>query len=788
MKREYQLALLLASFTAGSQYAGALPVDMETDTLRNFNIEEAVVVASPKETTFLKKQPLSATLFGGDELTALQVKSVKDLSAFAPNFHMPAYGSRLSSAVYIRGVGARVNTPAIGLYVDNVAYTDKTSYYFSFLDVERVDVLRGPQGTLYGRNTMGGLMRVFTADPLKKHGTTLQLGGETHGGNYHAKAVTYLHPSDRLGISVGGFYEGRPGYFDNTLTGKEADQLSAGGGKIRAAWRPSAALRMDWTAAYEYSDENACPYRLEQYDAEKFPGLQEYVGQIAQNRQSNYRRNLLNASWATEWTAPRFVLSSVTGYQHINDRLFMDQDFSPLDVFSLAQSQKGHTLTEEITLRTHRNQRWQWTMGAFFMYQKMNTGCPVTFYDDGVAYLNQSFKGMMGHAPMPMGLKITSSTLPFDAQLSTPNVNGALYHQSTFNDLLIPGLSLTMGLRLDYDRQELDLHSALNDPLRAQFWIGNPAAARPLEPITASFSGKDEADSWQLLPKIALQYQYPNNTGNVYFAVSKGYRSGGYNIQAYSDLSQQLVRREVMLQAIPPAMQGMMDKLIPAVPEAANLAYKPEVSWNYELGGHLFLLDGLFNLDYTFFLMQTTNQQLARFAESGMGRVTVNAGKSQSCGAELALRSQLLDRRLSLSASYGYTYAELKEHHLGKANGQPIDYSGNRVPFAPEHTFGATVAYRQPLDHQLFKAVTLGADVQGAGRVYWDEANTYSQPFYATLGLRANVELSDKVTFEVYGKNLTDAAYDTFSFESLGNRFAQRAVPRHFGATLRLDL
>ena len=779
MSKKHQLELLFAAFAVSA--VPAMANDYDVDTLRSFNIEEAVITASPKETSFIKNQPVSASLFGKFDLQTLKVKSVNELSAYAPNFHMPEYGSRLTSAAYIRGVGARINTPAIGLYVDNVAYTDKSAYDFSFLDVERVDVLRGPQGTLYGRNTMGGLMRVFTADPLKKQGTDLELGGASDGAGYHAKATTYLHPTDNFAVSVGGFYESRKGFFDNATTGKEADGLSAGGGKIRAAWKPNANLKFNLTASYEYSDEDASPYYLKDFNAEKFPSLADKMGLISQNRQSNYRRGLFNTSLSAEWFAPHFVMSSVTGYQNLDDRLFMDQDFTALDVFSLTQEQQMNTFTEEFSLKSRLKKRWQWTSGAFFMNQGTETDCPVSFYEDGVDFLNQQFKGA------PMKIQITNSHLPFGSNMDTPNLNAALFHQSTFNDLLVDGLSLTLGLRLDYDHHKLDLTSALEDPLFFKFKLPMPQAPEmTLGPVEANLAGSLEDDTWQLLPKVALHYEH--GLGNVYAAVSKGYRGGGYNIQAYSDLCQQLLSKN-MFDAALGAMRPKSNRAgMPSfeAPNLKTLAYEPEESWNYELGGHFFFLNGNLDLDYTFFYMQTKNQQLARFAESGMGRVMVNAGKSRSCGAELAVNGRFFDRRLQVSASYGYTYAELKEYDLGKANGTSVDYSGNRVPFAPEHTLGAFAQFRQPLHNKIFRAVYLGADVHGVGKVYWDEANDYSQPFYATLGANVGLELIGDLRLEFWGKNLTDAKYDTFSFESMGNRFGQWGVPRHFGMNLNL--
>ena len=98
-------------------------------------------------------------------MQANQVNSVKRLSGLIPNIFIPEYGSKLTTSIYIRGIGSRINTPAIGLYVDNIPYIDKSAFDFNYSDIERIDVLRGPQGTLYGRNTMGGLIKDSTNIP-----------------------------------------------------------------------------------------------------------------------------------------------------------------------------------------------------------------------------------------------------------------------------------------------------------------------------------------------------------------------------------------------------------------------------------------------------------------------------------------------------------------------------------------------------------------------------------------------------------------------------------------------
>lgn len=793
-----------------------LPV--EADTLKNFNIEEVVVVASPKETSHLRRQALSVSLFDNEMLKHRNIGSVSGLSAYSPNLYMPDYGSRITSACYIRGIGSRINTPAIGLYVDNVPYTDKSAYNFHFQNIDRVDVLRGPQGTLYGRNTMGGLIRVFTSDPITHHGTDVSAGWTSRTGGRRVAATTYLHPADQMGLSLSGYYEGENGFYRNAATGKKQDGSEAAGGRLRWSWKPSHVVKLDWTASYEYSDEDACPYfHIGQTPVENStssvknpttPAGNPASPSLAQNRPSSYRRHLFNTGIGVEHNLPRVVLSSITAYQHLDDRLFMDQDFTAADIFSLEQKQYLHTLSEEIALKSPAGKRrWQWTTGVFGMYQYLRTRCPVTFYADGISYLNSQLASVMPEKPA-ISLGFTGQTLPFAAKLVTPSANAALFHQSVVNDLFVKGLSLTLGLRIDYDYRELRLASGTASAVPYHFGMSMGPAMSFDTDLTANpvLNGRLYNRSWQFLPKGAINYAFGNGRGNAYFSVSKGYRSGGYNIQAYSDLCQSLLQREMMLgvkdysiatiNRLPlpetvkenaiKGMSAVLDKYTPGAPDTETLYYKPEYTWNYEAGTHLNLLGNTLQIDLAAFYMKTRDQQLARFAASGMGRVMVNAGRSRSLGMEAAVRSLLLDERLQLAASYGYTHAVFTNYDLGtSATGQAIDYTDNRVPFVPEHTFSASADFRQPLAHKVFKAWSVGSDVRGAGSVVWNEANTFSQDFYANLAARIGLELAGNVQVEAWGRNLTNSRYATFSFDSMQRRFAQYNNPRHFGIDIK---
>ena len=206
-------------------------------------------MGSAKDHVALLQQPISVTSVGSTDIERRRIAAPKDISALAPNLYMPTYGSRLTSAAYIRGVGSRSGAPAVGMYIDDVPVMDKSLYDFELLDAERIDILRGPAGTLYGRSAMGGLLRITTADPLQHRGTNIMLAGSTRNNGLRASAQTYLHPASNFALSIGGFVRDDKGFRHNATTDRSADAESLGGLRMRAAWKVSDAWRLDLTAS-----------------------------------------------------------------------------------------------------------------------------------------------------------------------------------------------------------------------------------------------------------------------------------------------------------------------------------------------------------------------------------------------------------------------------------------------------------------------------------------------------------------------------------------------------------
>ena len=795
MKKHMLLIMaLLASNYAMAENTFTTP----EDTTQVIDIEEVVIIASPKETSKLRQLPTSVSLISQKDMQANRITSLKSASCIVPNFFMPDYGSRLTSAMYIRGIGSRINTPAVGMYVDNIPYLDKSAFDFNFYDIERIDILRGPQGTLYGRNTMGGLVKVHTRSPFSYQGTDVKLSYGTKN-NYLSASLTHYHRiNERFAFSAGGYYEGSDGFFTNSFLNKKIDAMEAGGGRIRAIWFASDNWKIDFNVNYDYTDEGGYPY----YYTGKLDGEEDrtdLLDKIAYNRESSYRRNLFNSGLNIEHQAKNFIFNAVTGFQHLNDRMFMDQDFSPMDTYTIEQKQRINSISEEITFKSRPGKNWQWTTGIFGFYQNMNTNGPVIFYKNGIDFLNTTINGYfpdLSQMGMNMSLDIKNEQLNIPSTMDTPSWSTAVFHQSTFN---LGNWELSAGLRLEYEKMQMDYNSHAS--VLFDYSLSNRMMPIELENWGTDYQaiGKLSNDYMQLLPKAAIKYNF-DSKNNFYASISKGYRSGGYNVQMFSDIAQNGLQNSIktniktgvseklnefaekgMPASVIGMINGMMEQYLTTseINVAESTTYKPEYSWNYEIGTHLNLFKGKLQADFAAFYMDTRNQQIAKFAETGLGRITVNAGESESYGMEINLVGSL-NRHLQLNASYGYTKATFVKYNAGEGE----DYSGNYVPFVPKHNMNIGGSYSFLFNNSWAQSLTLGANCSGAGSIYWTEANNAMQDFYATLNGYISLKTKD-IQIDLWGRNLTNNQYTTFYFESMGRGYEQRCKPLQMGVDVK---
>lgn len=174
------------------------------DSSRVYDIDEVVVVSQPKENFRLRQQALSSTSFGSYQMQRLGSRDLRELSCYVPNFVMPNYGSRFTNAMYVRGIGSRINSPAVGIYLDGIPVLSKAAFNLHHYQTSRIDILRGPQGTLYGQNSEGGLVRIYSRNAYDSKGTYVNLGLGSHFYR-NVEAAHYMKLSPRIALGVAAF-------------------------------------------------------------------------------------------------------------------------------------------------------------------------------------------------------------------------------------------------------------------------------------------------------------------------------------------------------------------------------------------------------------------------------------------------------------------------------------------------------------------------------------------------------------------------------------------------------
>lgn len=742
---------LSASFAFGAKAAestasepiGATPTP--SDTVLSLN---EITVQSIKAVSRYQF-PTTVTMLSENTIERYDVNGLKQLSEIAPNFYMPQYGSRMTSSIYVRGLGSRIDQPVVGLNVDNVPVLNKDAYDFSFPDIVRAEVARGPQSTLYGRNTMGGVINLTTLSPMQFQGLKAQ--AEYGSANtYRLSAGVYTRPTDKVALAAMGAYYSTDGFFRNLYTGKKIDNERQGLAKIKLAWRPSNSFLLENAAWITVTRQGGFPYQSVE------------TGQINHNDTCFYRRTSVVDGLTMRWFGDKVNISSITSFQYLNDNLTLDQDFLPADYFVLTQKRHEWALTQDL-VATGKGEKYNWLAGAFGFVRRTNMTAPVTFHDTG---LKQLIEGPMNSAMGGgvMSMRFDERQLLLGSDFLTHNQGWALYHKS---QLTLGSLRLSAALRLAWERTAIDYISAASGSLTLYMQAG--PTERPIRtiPFAVDLADRLSMHSLQLLPEVKIAYDFCPAL-SVGFVWAKGYKAGGYNTQMFSDILQQ-----ALMESMGDAADYDVDEII---------SYKPETSWNYELNFSSHLLDNNLNIDLSTFFIDCRNQQMTVFPEgTTTGRMMANAGRTRSVGFELAVDYRINDH-WRIDTSYGLASAKFRQFNDGRA-----DYKGNHVPYAPENTLFGAATYTTPLSAGPLTAVEATVGCRGVGKIWWNEANSLSQPFYATMS--ASVNLRTKwLDVEIWGENLTDTQFSTFYFVSMRNAFVQRGNPRRFGITLRYNL
>lgn len=738
-------------------FLGILLTSMVAQADTAINLEGVDVTASFKVRNDMRTMPLASSSFYLKDIERQQIKSIQDFAATTPNLHIPDYGSSTTSSIYIRGMGSRIDNPAVGMYVDGVPFLNKSSFDEPLWDVRRIDVLRGPQSTLYGRNTIGGIISVSTLSPFDYTGTRISLEAG-NGQMWRTSASSYLQPTDRFGLSAGLSIGHTGGFFSNEFTGDRCDWRNNGSARLRLMWHSG-----NWTIdnSLNVNLTNEGGYAYAQFDTVRRTTLP-----VAYNDECGYRRLHIAEGLVAQRNMSAVTIKNVLSLQYLDDDLRLDQDFTTHSLFTLQQTQKEYTVSDEIAFQNaDKSQTLNWLAGAAAFFKHNRMSAPVMFKRDGIheLILDNANRGLQTVFPDD-SLSFSENEFTIGSQFTTPTIGLAAYGQA---ELRLSDFVLTAGLRADYERVAFDYANSAEVHYNFSYTMRDYRLSR------TAISGSEHQTFVELMPKLSVQYVVGEQ--NIYLSVARGFKAGGYNSQMFSDILQNQMKADLM-----GALGVYFSTGTEGYPIDKVIDYKPEHDWNFELGAHFRTPDQRLTADVALFSIFCTDQQLTVFPSGkSTGRMMTNAGRSRSVGAEAALTAKPY-KTISLSASYGYTHATFTDYNNGLA-----DFTGNHLPYVPQHTVSATANYEHTISNRFINSISAQLHYTGAGRIYWDEANSVWQDYYSQIG--ASVGASGNVwNLQLWAKNITNQDFANFHFTSVGRTFLSKGKPRRVGVTLRV--
>ena len=464
-------ALLIATLTLN----GATGINPDSSANKNVPLNEIVVTDFKQNKRNLTSTAVST--INVQQLHNQQIVNLKELTAVMPNFYMPDYGSYANTPVYIRGIGTKSKGSAVGFYVDGIPHFESSAFNIDLSDIAAVNVFRGPQGTLYGRNTIAGIINVYTHNPLDYQRTRIKVGYGRYN-DFIAQASNYAKISEKFGISTAASYHHNDGMFTNHFLNEKADKLNEGEGRIGFYWRPTTNWLLHLNSTLTYSEQNGYPYAP--YDIVK-----DELLPISYNRNSTYRRLISSTGLNAQYENNHISFNSQTSYQFIKSHQGLDQDFTPQDVYFVDNSYHQNMLSQELTLKSNDKGRYQWIIGLFGMLLHSNQFAETS-------YFTRDFS--------------TPTTY------KNPTAGYAIYHQSSYN--IWRGMSATVGLRFDYEHAKTTYNQD-----KTTLSTGVTTHAKDFV-SSASFR--------QFTPKFTLQYL--TNKDNLYYiSITRGYKPGGFN-------------------------------------------------------------------------------------------------------------------------------------------------------------------------------------------------------------------------------------------------------------------
>ncbi|MEC8428627.1 MAG: TonB-dependent receptor, partial [Pseudomonadota bacterium] len=627
---------------------------------------EEVIVTAQKRAQSSQDVPIALSAFTGDMIKQIGATDFKGLTHVTPGFSVTG-GSDAFARSYIRGIGSNDTgigaDPSVGVYVDGIYASRNGGALTDLMDIARVEVLKGPQGTLFGRNSIGGAISIVTEKPSDEVSGKLALDIGNYN-NRQAKALINLPLiEDSLYLRASGSLQKRDGWQDNRVDGNEGQSRDRANGRIKLTWLPTDTLevnlssfwsRIDETSAY--SDNLIAPGALPVHPvATDIDDTKNSNGNLDLSGLGNHRspiipeleRNLREHSLSVEWDLnDDLTLTSLSSYRTYTTFTANDYDGTQYFVMNNEGSTEfNESINQELRLNGSTDSL-DWFIGANASFERNTMDFTI-----GIADLI----GING------GQAITEAS-----HVSGQTESYAIYGDANWH--LTDRLNLTFGAR--YSRDDKTIH--YDNPVQSN-GVAALMGAGYIMAIPAQFVdalgnpnpdlAKQQDDWANFSPRLVVDYAI-NDDAMLYASITRGYKSGGFNTYPTPDSNNAFV-----------------------VTPTATESFDPELATNYEIGLKSNWMDGRLLFNASVFALDYEDLQVRQIVNNVVQ--IRNAGKASSNGIELEIKYQL-DENLTVSANAAWMDAEYDEYTVAGR-----DLSGTPLLFSPD--FAGNIA----LDHSL---------------------------------------------------------------------------------------
>lgn len=710
-----------------------LPVQAAT------SLEEVVVTARKRSESF-EDVPVSVSAFTTADIEAAGIEKPSDFIGLTPNVTLVQTQNEGNSFINVRGVSqARNSDMSVAVLVDGVLMTNPAQFNQELFDVSQIEVLRGPQGALYGRNAIGGAIVIHTKEPTDQYEAKIKVGYDS-GPGYKVQGLLTGPIADTLKFSVAGSYKDTDGYIKNTYLNKKADPYRDYSGRVKLLWEPTDNFKADLRGYISKVKTHALYFNIA-------ANANDTSLPVQVNNPGTNTRDLYSGSLKMDYDTGYGTLTSITAYDVTKELLTGDQyDFLPraqsfanfvadnpaffdpatAGFFTLLKALNGgNTIdlsqtqyldvkawSQEVRFTSPADERLRWIAGAYFLGTKrfISTGNQL---DRGLGVFNVYRKPRTSVFSYIGNLPITDPSpqigLLEDAQ---DNFAWALFGELDFD--ISDQLEASFSLRYDNDHRE----NTTKTPL------GYDSTGLGLVPGTV------RKHTWSdLQPKITLTYKLYDNL-TLYTGYSRGFRSGGFN------------QTGVGAAVVEPGVDDL---------------YEQQTADTYEIGIKGQFFNRRLKVSASGYKTHFTN---AYFFFFDPGTSTQNLGtipQVDYTGFELETQALVTDN-FQVYGGLGYTDSKIIQA------ADPAD-NGNQAPLVSEYTVNLGGQYTQPVGSfgGFIGDVNLvaRADYQIIGKTYWDPGNISTRRPVNLLNVRAGFDSPDNWSLMFWSKNALDEKYNS---------------------------